>query len=99
MKKYALLIITLLILMNTAQADDTRWLTGTLDNDLFVGNDSGYTNGLYLSYFKIHSNPSTPMNPDFMVKPLLWLLPKKKPVQLLISILLGKQWAPLAILL
>ncbi|HBF06639.1 MAG: lipid A deacylase LpxR family protein [Pseudomonadota bacterium] len=79
MKSYIPLFLGSLLAFAPAYADEKHWITGTLDNDLFVGNDSGYTNGLYLSYFKAHSADQSPLQPDIFVKPLLWMLPDTKP--------------------
>lgn len=45
------------------------WHSFTLDNDLFVGDDSGYTNGLYYSRYEVIDYPS--FSSDFLLKPLL----------------------------
>lgn len=39
-----------------AQVKET-WASATLDNDLFVGKDGGYTNGLYITLYNIYENP------------------------------------------
>lgn len=45
----------LMLLMRTnpvaAESDRDRWFSFTWDNDLFVGSDGGYTNGIYLSWY------------------------------------------------
>ncbi|MEM6987581.1 MAG: lipid A deacylase LpxR family protein [Pseudomonadota bacterium] len=52
------------------------WAAATLDNDLFVGSDDGYTNGLYVSLFEVNeSELNPPTRPDFWVYPLLWSMP------------------------
>lgn len=52
---------------------DFNWASVTLDNDWFIGNDSGYTNGLYISFYDMSSRNDKKMTkPDFWVKPLLW---------------------------
>lgn len=43
----------------------------TLDNDVFVGKDNGYTNGLYISLY----NMDYRLAPNILVKPLLWSMP------------------------
>ena len=56
------------------QDDDFDWIAVTLDNDLFVGNDNGYTNGFYVTALDLSDNKGyTPTN-DFWVWPLLWAL-------------------------
>lgn len=43
-------------------ADDqpaNRWFSISFDNDIFVGTDGGYTNGLYASWFYLPENPQS----------------------------------------
>jgi len=64
---------TLLTSMNGyAKAD---WMSVTLDNDFFVNEDNGYTNGLYVSSYEIDEAPSFVPNPDVWVKPFMWSMP------------------------
>jgi len=56
------------------------WVSVTLDNDVFLGDDSGYTNGIYLSTFDIGVGVDKIPAADFWVKPLLWSLPKDSAV-------------------
>jgi len=58
---------------------ETDWVAITMDNDIFVGNDNGYTNGLYVSWFDIGSKDNNTPEPDFWVNPLLWTLPNHTP--------------------
>ena len=49
-----------------------NWASITFDNDIFVGNDNGYTNGLYLSLYEVGPRQKDAMaEPDFWIKPLL----------------------------
>lgn len=51
-------------------------ITITQDNDIFVGNDSGYSNGLYVSILDTTAGSNkTPTN-DFWVSPLMWTIPE-----------------------
>lgn len=52
------------------------WFSVTLDNDLFIHNDDGYTNGIYLSLFDVGESAQTRPSADFWVFPLLWSLPQ-----------------------
>ena len=55
---------------------DTDWMSVTLDNDLFLGNDNGYTNGLYIASFDVGTAQADDLpKPQFWVKPLLWSMP------------------------
>lgn len=53
-----------------------QWSSYTMDNDLFVGNDSGYTNGLYVSLYDT-DNSTSPPTPQWLTKILAWSLPEK----------------------
>ena len=51
---------------------EADWLSVTLDNDLFVGSDSGYTNGIYFSWFDTPANNKA--EPGFLARAMLWSL-------------------------
>lgn len=53
------------------------WFSLTFDNDFFVGNDSGYTNGLTFSRFDVAPGADK-LKKGFLLKPLAWTLPKGK---------------------
>lgn len=47
---------------NTSEIEETRqWASLTFDNDYFVGNDSGYSNGLYVSFYEAQDGDAIPM--------------------------------------
>jgi len=52
---------------------DTQWHAFTMDNDIFVGNDSGYSNGFYYSWI-VPVTSEAPRNTPLLVAPLLWTL-------------------------
>ncbi|BFM07703.1 lipid A deacylase LpxR family protein [Halioxenophilus aromaticivorans] len=54
------------------------WVSATLDNDLFVGNDSGYSNGLFLSFYDVGSTSEELPSSDFWVSPLMWSMTDKQ---------------------
>jgi hypothetical protein len=56
---------------------DVNWMSATLDNDFFVNEDNGYTNGIYVSYFEVNDTSESVQSPAFWVKPLLWSLPNR----------------------
>ena len=59
-----------------ASGPGEEWHTFTLDNDIFVGEDNGYTNGLFYSNYLIdQSGRSKPES--FLLEPLKWTLPDK----------------------
>lgn len=37
----------------TANSDQEKWFSFSFDNDIFVGSDGGYTNGLYFSWYEL----------------------------------------------
>ncbi len=51
---------------------ENDWHSFTIDNDLFVGNDNGYTNGLFYSLYETDNNQE--ITPSKLLKPLLWTL-------------------------
>lgn len=67
-------IILLLIICQPLYAAD--YFSFTIDNDIFVGSDSGYTNGLYGSWYYVgetHLNEELP-EPGPLLEPLSWSL-------------------------
>ncbi|WP_144011209.1 lipid A deacylase LpxR family protein [Marinomonas posidonica] len=60
-----------LFLMCSMQVNATEnFISATLDNDVFVGKDNGYTNGIYFSLYNVGR-----LRPSFLVSPLLWSMP------------------------
>lgn len=57
---------------NLAQAE-ADWFTVTMDNDAFSGNDNGYTNGLYVSWFDT-ADDNKP-EPGFLARAMMWSMP------------------------
>ncbi len=48
----------MLFCIQSALADSSEhWISLSLDNDLFTGSDDGYTNGLFVSSFKLNPGP------------------------------------------
>lgn len=74
-KKTLLLMCLCSVTMSVRAEID--WISVTLDNDLFVGNDNGYTNGLYVSVFDVGEKSGKPPSHDFWVLPLMWIMPKQ----------------------
>lgn len=69
-KTFKLLTAFILLLPYTAIAE-VDWLTFTLDNDIFVGNDSGYSNGMVISWADVGRDEEK-IEPRAVVLPLLW---------------------------
>jgi hypothetical protein len=82
-----LLLLSLLMAVGAHAADELRddWFTVTLENDLFLGDDNGYTNGIGLSW--AHAG-LTEFSPDNMPRWLHYLSRN-----LYISTMPGKQRA------
>ena len=55
-----------------AQAE-AEWVSFTMDNDSFVGNDNGYTNGIYVSWFD--TPEGKPAEIGFLARAMKWSLP------------------------
>ena len=55
------------------KAEESKWFAVTLYNDLLVGNDNGYTNGIYFSWFEV-SDQSEGHAPHWLAAPLSWSL-------------------------
>jgi hypothetical protein len=52
---------------------ETEWVLFTMDNDTFVGNDNGYTNGIYVSW--LDSPEGKPAEIGFLARAMKWSLP------------------------
>lgn len=50
---------------------ELKWFSATLDNDLFLNSDNGYTNGIFFSLYDTGAGAKQP-EPGILVKPLLW---------------------------
>ena len=82
-------IFFLFLLTPTAHAE-MNWASVTLDNDLFIGHDSGYTNGLYLSLYDTgDQQQNATATPDLWVKPLLWSMAEENVIFTVNSYMLG----------
>jgi hypothetical protein len=66
--------ILLVVLVVPGQAiAEADWWSFTFDNDIFVGTDDGYTNGLYLSWYDTEEN-SRP-KPGILASWMMWAMP------------------------
>lgn len=54
---------------------DVDYIAAIFDNDLFIGNDNGYTNGTFISWFDVGGEGEEFPTSDFWVAPLKWSLP------------------------
>ncbi|MBJ7539159.1 lipid A deacylase LpxR family protein [Marinomonas transparens] len=65
-----------LFLLSGGQAYAVEYFfSATLDNDLFVGEDSGYTNGIYFSLYDVYGQGDPLKKPSIWVWPLMWSMP------------------------
>lgn len=55
-------------------SEEGQWLSITLDNDIFLGDDSGYTNGLFVSGFSAFEGDYR-RDRHFLLWPLIWTMP------------------------
>lgn len=72
-----------------SHAEEANWLAVTLDNDIFVGNDNGYTNGIYFSSLTVWDE-QFPKSRNWLLAPIAWSLSSKSPKQILRSYTLGQ---------
>jgi len=68
-RQYLLGLVLLCVIPAHANAN---WVSATLDNDFFVNEDNGYTNGINISLYDINDTAESIQKPDFWVKPLMW---------------------------
>ncbi len=68
---YCILAFKLFLTSSVALAD-LNWASLTVDNDIFVGTDNGYTNGFFFSLYETEPESS---DVPLMVRPLAWSLP------------------------
>lgn len=68
-------LITISFLVYNSSFAEADYISLTMDNDLFVGSDDGYTNGMYYSWYYVDKQPMALPEPGVLVKPLLWSLP------------------------
>jgi lipid A 3-O-deacylase len=52
---------------------EVEWISFTGDNDSFIGNDNGYTNGLFVSWYDTPEGKKA--EPGFLARAMLWSLP------------------------
>ncbi len=52
---------------------EIEWASFTMDNDIFVGNDNGYTNRLYVSW--IDGREGEKPEPGLLARAMMWSLP------------------------
>jgi len=73
MKSSQLFVFAFGILSASIISADSDWRAFTMDNDIFVGNDSGYSNGFYYSWISpVMGNKRSEV--PILVTPLLWSL-------------------------
>lgn len=73
-------LLSFSLLFGSLAYADTNWFSATLDNDFFVNEDNGYTNGVYVSFYDVRGNPQSIREPDFWVRPLMWSMPTNQKV-------------------
>ncbi|QLE98172.1 lipid A deacylase LpxR family protein [Neptunomonas phycophila] len=84
------IVFCLLLGVSIPSYAEVDWVSVTLDNDLFVGNDNGYTNGLYVSFFDVGDASSQLPDYDFWVTPLMWSMPKNGTLGAVNSYMIGQ---------
>lgn len=80
MKQLNLLSAAFLALASSSMYASDNLISLTVDNDLFVQQDEGYTNGLYLAFYerggipRLEGSGASPKH-NFLVSPLMWSMP------------------------
>jgi lipid A 3-O-deacylase len=70
----AIVALTMSALASSGSAlAEADWYSFTMDNDTFVGNDNGYTNGMYFTWYDTPDNNKP--EPGFLARAMLWSLP------------------------
>ena len=73
-KTAATALLTLGVTLPGAAPAEVEWFSFTMDNDLFAGNDNGYTNGLYVAWFD-GPDGEEKAAPGFLARAMTWSLP------------------------
>ena len=80
--------VALLCLFAMASPDsvlaEADWSSLTIDNDLFVGNDNGYTSGIYYSWYDTPDNNKAEIG--FLARAMRWSLTDRYPAKAEVSI-------------
>jgi hypothetical protein len=79
----AILAVGLLALPDPARAE-VDWFSFTGDNDTFIGEDNGYTNGLFFSWFDGPEGEKA--EPGYLARAMLWSLPEYDSPSIRVSI-------------
>ncbi len=61
---------------NLARAE-ADWVSFTMDNDSMVGNDNGYTNGIYVTWYNIPEEGEESPEPGFLANLMMWSMPDR----------------------
>jgi len=74
LKCAAIVVLTLSAMASSRLAlAEVNWMSVTTDNDAFVGNDNGYTNGIFVSWYDTPDGEKA--EPGFLARAMLWSLP------------------------
>jgi hypothetical protein len=74
-----ILVVLLLIGMPTV-IPAADWASVTMDNDVLVKSDNGYTSGFYGSWYELGRGSFRKSEPSLLVSPLLWSLSDNRPL-------------------
>lgn len=77
------------LLMPASVYAEFEWVSFTLDNDLFLGDDGGYTNGLYLAFYDSEKQATHP-EPSWLLTPLQWSIRDTSTVTAISAYTLGQ---------
>ncbi len=84
--KYILVFFLFFPSVSKAEFD---WISFTYDNDFFLGDDSGYTNGLFFSLYELE-NSDKKIEPSWMLSPLKWSIESESALSKINSYTVGQ---------
>ena len=64
----------------------------TVDNDIFLARDDGYTNGFFVSWLNPVEAPDIMPKPSWLLFPLWWSLPEAEPLVSINAHTIGQVW-------
>ena len=67
-------LVTFFVTAPTTVMAEVEWISVTIDNDSFVGNDNGYTNGIFVSWWDGLEGEEV-SKPGFLARLMMWSMP------------------------
>ncbi len=80
-KNYKFILAVLLASIGLAGSNLARaeadWVSFTMDNDSMVGNDNGYTNGIYVTWYNVPEEGKEDPEPGLLANLMMWSMPDR----------------------